>query len=75
MSIERNAYGRQLESHHADINGYEVSLIRAPVISKVTNDVTVKATYEGKPVWVEKGRYMATTLPPRTYARLPLADA
>lgn len=64
MSIERNAYGRQLESHHADINGYEVSLIRAPVISKVTNDVTVKATYEGKPVWVKKGRYMATTFHP-----------
>ena len=61
MSIERNAYGRQLESHHVDINGYDVSLIRAPVISKVANDVTVKATYEGKPVWVEKGRYMATT--------------
>lgn len=64
MSIERNAYGRQLESHHADINGYDVSLIRAPVISKVANDVTVKATYEGKPVWVEKGRYMATTFHP-----------
>lgn len=64
MSIERNAYGRQLESHHADINGYNVSLIRAPVISKVANDVTVKATYEGKPVWVEKGRYMATTFHP-----------
>ncbi len=64
MSIERNAYGRQLESHHADINGYDVSLIRAPVISKVANDVTVMATHEGKPVWVEKGRYMATTFHP-----------
>lgn len=64
ISIERNAYGRQLESHHADINGYDVSLIRAPVISKVANDVTVKATHEGKPVWVEKGGYMATTFHP-----------
>ena len=64
MTVERNAYGRQLESRHASIDGYDVSLIRAPVISKAANDVTVKATHEGKPVWVHKGRYMATTFHP-----------
>ncbi|MGB4107677.1 MAG: pyridoxal 5'-phosphate synthase glutaminase subunit PdxT [Alphaproteobacteria bacterium] len=64
MTVERNAYGRQLESHHADINGYDVSLIRAPVISKTGDGVEVEATHEGKPVWVEKGRYMATTFHP-----------
>lgn len=64
ITVERNAYGRQLESHHVDINGYDVSLIRAPVISKVGEGVAVKATHEGKPVWVEKGRYMATTFHP-----------
>jgi hypothetical protein len=55
---------RQLQSSHAIINGYDISLIRAPVIVKVANDVTVKAEHEGKPVWVEKGRYMATTFHP-----------
>jgi 5'-phosphate synthase pdxT subunit len=52
------------KSSHAIINGYDISLIRAPVIVKVANDVTVKAEHEGKPVWVEKGRYMATTFHP-----------
>ncbi|MGB4058549.1 MAG: pyridoxal 5'-phosphate synthase glutaminase subunit PdxT [Alphaproteobacteria bacterium] len=32
ITVQRNAYGRQLESHHALIDGYEVSFIRAPVI-------------------------------------------
>jgi 5'-phosphate synthase pdxT subunit len=64
MTVERNAYGRQLDSHHAMINGYDVSLIRAPVIAKVGKDVDVKATHDGKPVWVRKGKYMATTFHP-----------
>ncbi|MCE7887735.1 MAG: pyridoxal 5'-phosphate synthase glutaminase subunit PdxT [Alphaproteobacteria bacterium PRO2] len=64
VTVQRNAYGRQLQSSHAVINGYDISLIRAPVIAKVANDVTVKAEHEGKPVWVEKGRYMATTFHP-----------
>jgi 5'-phosphate synthase pdxT subunit len=71
MTVERNAYGRQLESHHANINGYDVSLIRAPVIAKVGEGVEVKATHEGKPVWVEKGRYMATTFHPELTLDFP----
>ncbi len=71
MTVERNAYGRQLESHYATIAGYDVSLIRAPVISKVANDVTVKAEHEGKLVWVEKGRYMATTFHPELTLDFP----
>lgn len=64
MTVERNAYGRQLQSSHANINGYDISLIRAPVITEVGKGVEVKATHEGKPVWVEKGQYMATTFHP-----------
>lgn len=61
ITVQRNGYGRQLDSHHAQVNSYDVSFIRAPVITKVSNDVTVKATHEGTPVWVQKGPYMATT--------------
>ena len=32
ITVKRNGYGRQLDSHNVNINGYEVSLIRAPVI-------------------------------------------
>ncbi len=32
VTVERNAYGRQRESHQAEVNGYPVSFIRAPVI-------------------------------------------
>jgi 5'-phosphate synthase pdxT subunit len=63
ISVQRNGYGRQLDSHHATIAGYEVSLIRAPLITDAKN-VTVKADYQGAPVWVEKGQYMATTFHP-----------
>jgi 5'-phosphate synthase pdxT subunit len=61
MSVQRNAYGRQLESHHTDILGYTVSFIRAPVIEKHDADVTVLASYQDQPVWVQKAQYMAAT--------------
>lgn len=33
ITVQRNAYGRQLDSHHGMIDGYPVSFIRAPVIT------------------------------------------
>jgi 5'-phosphate synthase pdxT subunit len=33
LSVQRNGYGRQLESHFADIDDYEVAFIRAPVFT------------------------------------------
>ena len=64
MTVERNGYGRQVDSHTAQVNGYEVSLIRAPVIQDVANDVDVKASHKNDPVWVDYGQYMATTFHP-----------
>jgi 5'-phosphate synthase pdxT subunit len=61
ISVQRNAYGRQLESHHADIQGYTVSFIRAPIIEKHDADVTVLANYQDQPVLVQKAQYMAAT--------------
>ena len=64
ITVERNGYGRQLDSHNAKVNGYEVSFIRAPVIQNVAESVEVKASHEGQPVWVEQGQNMATTFHP-----------
>lgn len=71
MTVERNGYGRQIDSHFANIAGYDISLIRAPVIKEAANDVEVKAEHEGAPVWVQKGQYMATTFHPELTLDFP----
>lgn len=71
ITVQRNGYGRQLESHHAEINGYEVSLIRAPVIKEVAENVEVLASYDGSPVWVRHGKNMATTFHPELTFEFP----
>ncbi len=71
MSIQRNGYGRQIDSHHADIEGYTVSFIRAPVITQHEADVEVLASHEGTPVWVQKGKIMASTFHPELTMNYP----
>ncbi len=61
IDIQRNGYGRQIDSQNTEINGYEVSFIRAPVIQKTDHSVETIASFEGQPVWVKKGHAMATT--------------
>lgn len=70
MQVERNAYGRQLDSRIARLNpeGMEGELeavfIRAPVIKRLGEDARVLASYQGDPVLVEQGRHMAATFHP-----------
>ena len=64
MAVQRNGYGRQLDSHHALINDYTVSFIRAPVIQDTQGKLDILATHEGHPVWVALGNKMATTFHP-----------
>ena len=72
IAVERNAYGRQMDSRVAniDVDGdlgveqMEAVFIRAPIIRKVGPGVKVLASYQGNPVWVEQGRHMATTFHP-----------
>jgi 5'-phosphate synthase pdxT subunit len=72
MAIERNAYGRQLDSRVTRVNGHglggaaelEVVLIRAPAIRRVGAGGEVLASYEGRPVLVDFGRHMAATFHP-----------
>lgn len=68
MSVERNAYGRQLDSRIAtvDIDGraHEAVFIRAPIIRRVGPAGKVLAQYEGSPVLVQFGHHLAATYHP-----------
>ncbi len=71
ISVQRNGYGRQLDSHHATINGYNVSFIRAPIITKIANDVETLAEHDSTPVWVQKGNKIASTFHPELTLDFP----
>jgi 5'-phosphate synthase pdxT subunit len=70
LTVERNAYGRQIDSRIANITvsgepePVEAVFIRAPIIRKVGDGVTVLATYQGDPVLVREGLHMVATFHP-----------
>lgn len=75
MTIERNAYGRQLDSRvvrledHALGGGQlEAVFIRAPIIRRVGAGGRVLATYLGDPVLVDFGRHLVATFHPELTA-------
>ncbi len=74
IDVQRNAYGRQLDSRvvhiPTELEGGEVEavFIRAPIIRKVSGDAKVLATYNGDPVLVEQGRHMVATFHPELTA-------
>jgi 5'-phosphate synthase pdxT subunit len=73
IAVERNAYGRQIDSRVARVETAEGSeleavFIRAPIIRRVGSSARVLARYRGDPVWVEQGRHMVTTFHPELTA-------
>jgi 5'-phosphate synthase pdxT subunit len=68
MSVERNAFGRQVQSFETtlDFQGapLRAAFIRAPRIRRVGPGVTVLARHAGEPVLVEQGKVMAATFHP-----------
>jgi 5'-phosphate synthase pdxT subunit len=72
ITIQRNAYGRQLDSHEADVAipslGDEPMhgvFIRAPVVAESGEGVEVLARDdEGRPIAVRQGRVLATAFHP-----------
>jgi 5'-phosphate synthase pdxT subunit len=73
-SVERNAYGRQIDSSielgETKLEGgpLEMVYIRAPRIVKTGPEVTVLAERDGFPVLVEQGQIMAATFHPELSA-------
>jgi 5'-phosphate synthase pdxT subunit len=82
IAVERNAYGRQIDSRVTVLEPepefqkrtapgkLEAVFIRAPVIRRVNGGGQVLARYRGDPVLVEQGRHMVATFHPELTADL-----
>ncbi len=72
IDVERNAYGRQVDSFIASTSTHrlgegeslELVFIRAPKITRLGGDVEVLAEHEGRPVLVRQGRRLSSTFHP-----------
>ena len=76
IAVERNAYGRQIDSRVAQIEPdadfqkrtapgkLPAVFIRAPIIRDVGVEARVLARYNGDPVLVEQGRHLVATFHP-----------
>jgi 5'-phosphate synthase pdxT subunit len=76
ISVERNGYGRQVDSRVTSIEPdadferrtapgpLEAVFIRAPIIRRVGDGAKVLARYGGDPVLVEQGPHLAATFHP-----------
>jgi 5'-phosphate synthase pdxT subunit len=70
MTVERNAYGRQVDSFETDLDirglddPFRAVFIRAPVVEKVGDDVEVLAEHAGGAVLLRKGPLLASTFHP-----------
>jgi 5'-phosphate synthase pdxT subunit len=76
IDVERNAYGRQVDSRVAEIEPepefrerstpgkLEAVFIRAPIIRRAGPHTTVLARYRGDPVLVEEGKHLVATFHP-----------
>ena len=76
LDVERNAYGRQVDSRVVELEpdrefeertspgGLEAVFIRAPIIRRVGAGTKVLARYNGDPVLVEQGNHLAATFHP-----------
>lgn len=71
LHVARNGRGRQLASRRAEVEGYGVAFIRAPVVLRAGDGVGVLAESDGSPVWAEQGNVMATTFHPELNPRAP----
>jgi 5'-phosphate synthase pdxT subunit len=80
IGVERNGYGRQIDSRVVKIpvepefesrtapGKLEAVFIRAPIIRRVGPTAKVLAEYQGDPVLVEEGRHLAATFHPELTA-------
>ena len=70
MSVQRNAYGRQVDSFETDLDirglgdPFRAVFIRAPIVEEVGAGVEVLAEHDGRPVLVRRGSLLASTFHP-----------
>jgi pyridoxal 5'-phosphate synthase pdxT subunit len=71
VTVQRNAYGRQVDSFEVDVQAPEVGtdpvravFIRAPRVTQVQDGVEVLAETEAGPVLIRQGRLLGATFHP-----------
>ena len=76
MTVERNAYGRQVDSAIRSVQPekafedltspgtLETVFIRAPIIREVRGEARILASLDGNPILVEHGHHLAATFHP-----------
>jgi len=71
IAVERNAFGRQIDSFEADLDFQGIEggpvravFIRAPVIKSIGDNVQVLASHEGRVVAAQQGRLLALSFHP-----------
>lgn len=70
VTVTRNAYGRQVDSFETDLDvdglddSFRAVFIRAPIIERMGETVSVLASCEDRPVLVRQGRLLGSTFHP-----------
>lgn len=71
INVERNAFGRQVDSFEADLDipvlgeePFRAVFIRAPYIQSVENSVEALTSYDGKIIFARQGRFLAAAFHP-----------
>jgi pyridoxal 5'-phosphate synthase pdxT subunit len=80
ITVQRNAYGRQVDSFEADLEVQGIDhpvrgvFIRAPRVEQVGPDVAVLAEHEGHAVVLEQGPVVVASFHPELAAETALHD-
>ena len=80
IGVQRNAYGRQVDSFETDLDVDGIDhpvrgvFIRAPVVTDVGPHVRVLAEHEGKPVVLEQGNLLVASFHPELVGEIALHD-
>jgi 5'-phosphate synthase pdxT subunit len=70
ITVQRNAYGRQVDSFEADVDVEGIDhpvrgvFIRAPRVEAVGEEVRVLADHDGHPVVLQQGRILVASFHP-----------
>ncbi len=70
ITVERNAFGRQIDSFEADLDikgldePFHAVFIRAPLVQSASDDVEVLAVVDGRPVLVRQDHIIAASFHP-----------
>jgi 5'-phosphate synthase pdxT subunit len=80
IGVQRNAYGRQVDSFETDLHVDGIDhpvrgvFIRAPIVTDVGADVRVLAEHEGRPVVLEQKNLLVASFHPELVGETALHD-